>query len=260
MSTRTLDLSLAENVCRELLEDDRAVREPFAAALERELNDLAAALAVCFARLPPIHAAASRLKIQRVDLMCAFALGVLDDLVVAAKLLLAGKVPASGNVMRQAIEGVAMAILCSTDELLVIEQRPNKAPVSAHYAKKVWLNDDRVQGQHAVRQLTWNASKFELNADGVATLKRAQKFFHTFSHCGPFTVASRAAFEQPGHFHIGGHFETAKLDSYRAHIEQFIGLSSVLPGVLDYLLHTIPPAGPAAADNPAAAANPLAAA
>ncbi|WP_186033987.1 hypothetical protein [Burkholderia gladioli] len=73
--------------------------------------------------------------------------------------------------MRQAIEGVAMAILCSTDAPLVIEQRPNRAPVSAYYAKRVWLNDDRVQGQYAVRQLTWNASKFEVNADG----------FHFFS-------------------------------------------------------------------------------
>ncbi|WP_230945154.1 hypothetical protein [Burkholderia territorii] len=169
------------------------------------------------------------MNLPRTNLMIALAFGVIDDLTVSTKLLTAGKLPASGNVMRQALEGLAMAILCSTDDLLVIDQPKDKRPVQARYWEKFMRGDSRVQGQHALCQLGWNAEKLGVNADGVKLLQRAQKFFHPFSHCGQLAIASRAALEHPGRFHIGGHFEEAKLSGYRIHLEQHIGLCGLLP-------------------------------
>lgn len=60
MPLPVLDLSQPDNVRRELLDDDRPVREEFAAALDQEFSELAEALAACFARLPEVHAAAAR--------------------------------------------------------------------------------------------------------------------------------------------------------------------------------------------------------
>ncbi|MCR4471597.1 hypothetical protein [Burkholderia sp. SCN-KJ] len=64
-------------------------------------------------------------------------------------------------------------------------------------------------------------------------------------------MASRAALEVPGQFHLGGHFDAAKLPGYRIHLQHHIGLCSLLPPLLDYLLGTLPPAhaAPAAADT-----------
>ncbi|HEM7880092.1 TPA: hypothetical protein U2L31_006542 [Burkholderia contaminans] len=237
-----------QNVLQELLDADQAVRDAFARGLEPELNDLAAALADSFQHLQPVLEAAERVNLARTNLMVALALGVIDDILVSTKLLMAGKLPASGNVMRQALEGLAMALLCSTDDLLVIEQKKDKRPVQARYWEKFMKGDSRVQGQHALRQLAWNAGALGVNPDGVAVLQSSQKFFHPFSHCGQLAIASRAALEHPGRFHIGGHFEEAKLGGYRIHMEQHIGLCGVLPRLLDHLLATLPrPIGVAAA-------------
>ncbi|MFA8361780.1 hypothetical protein ACEPT7_28315 [Burkholderia ubonensis] len=146
-----LDLTDTATVLRELLDNDQRVRAEFVCVLASELAQLTEGLVACFQHMPPIHQAAVRLRSQRVDLMCAFALGVVDDLIVSTKLLLVGKVPASGNVMRQAIEGIAMAMLCSTDDLLVIERKGRRPPVQTRYWKKVLDGDRRVEGQHALR-------------------------------------------------------------------------------------------------------------
>ncbi|MFM0223093.1 hypothetical protein [Paraburkholderia dipogonis] len=47
---------------------------------------------------------------RRTALVAAFVFGVLDDLVVSTKLLLTGKLPAAGNLMRQVVEGVLVQI------------------------------------------------------------------------------------------------------------------------------------------------------
>ncbi|MGY6235946.1 hypothetical protein [Burkholderia ambifaria] len=55
--------------------------------------------------------------------MNGFVHGVFDNIVVSTKLLLAGKAAASGNIARQAIEGLAMAVLCSADQEVILRAR-----------------------------------------------------------------------------------------------------------------------------------------
>ncbi|KWC84175.1 hypothetical protein WL58_16805 [Burkholderia cepacia] len=258
MNTPADDFTDPQTVRRELLDPDQSVRDAFAQHLAAELDALAARVADCFRHLQPVLDAGERVNLPRTNLAIALALGVLDDVVVATKLLTAGKLPAAGNVMRQAIEGVAMTLLCSTDQDLVIVERPKQGDLRGRYWELVMADDRLVQGQRAVEQLGWNAATLGVNPDGVAVLQQAQRFFHPFSHCGRFTLASRAALEEPGRFHLGGHFDVAKLPGYRVHLQQHIGLCSVLPPLLDYLLAALPPANaaPAAAaiPNPPAAA------
>ncbi|AOK02123.1 hypothetical protein [Burkholderia vietnamiensis] len=247
MNTPTDGLTDPQIVLQELLDADQGVRDAFAQHLAAELDALSRALADSFRHLQPVLEAGERVNLPRTNLAIALALGVLDDVVVATKLLTAGKLPAAGNVMRQAIEGLAMTLLCSTDQELVIVARPKQGDLRGRYWEMVMADDRLVQGQRAVEQLGWNAATLGVAPDGVAVLASAQRFFHPFSHCGRFTLASRAALEVPGRFHLGGHFDAAKLPGYRIHLQQHIGLCSVLPPLLDYLLGTLPPAHPAPA-------------
>ncbi|CAN7803578.1 hypothetical protein [Paraburkholderia hospita] len=253
MTPPEIDLTQPDAVRRELLDDDHAVKHEFARHLNVELNELAEVLAAGFRLLPAINEAANRLQTQRSALVAGFAFGVLDDLVISTKLMLSGKAPAAGNVMRQAVEGIAMSMLCSTDELLVIEMKKNQTPVRARYWEKVWSGDSRTQGHLAVTQLDWNAAALKLKGDGVARLRHARKHYNTFSHCGTLTIASRVALDVPGMVYVGGHFDPAKLDAYRVEMNERIGLCRVLPPFMDRLLATMPrPAGrPAAAAQPA---------
>lgn len=244
MTTPELDppvIDLAEpNGARYLLlHDDYFVREKFVAPLEPQIEEMADALAVCFKRLPPIMNAASELGAERTDLMKAFLIGVLDDLVVSVKLLLAGKLAASGNVARQMIEGLAMAILCSTDALLVIEQKENRPPVQARYWQKVMKNDSRVQGQHAVRQLRWNAELLGLSEGWIASLVAGQKRFSGVSHAGKLTIMTRTPLEGADPIAFGGHFDRGKEPFYRIELVHRIELCRQLAIVMDQLLRTM---------------------
>ncbi|MBJ9696426.1 hypothetical protein [Burkholderia cenocepacia] len=259
MSPPDFELSQPENVRRELLDDDRAVRDEFARELEPEINALAEALAACFGRIPPFREAAAHVGTRQSALVDGFLLGGLDDLVVSTKLLLAGKTPAAGNVMRQVIEGIAMAAMCVTDELLVIERDRKQGAIRARYWEKVWEDDRRVDGHRAVEQLGWNGDVLRFTAEAVDTLRRAKKHYNAFSHCGKVTIAARAALDVPGVFYVGGHFEAAKLAGYRAELLERTGLCRVLPVLIDHLiddLQAAPKAVPAATGAANSSAQP----
>lgn len=59
---------------------------------------------------------------EQAAFLAEFIFGVLDDLVVSSKLLMSGKMIASGDLMRQAIEGVAVAILCSSRQPVFVSR------------------------------------------------------------------------------------------------------------------------------------------
>lgn len=254
MNTSALPLTDPAGMRLALLDDEAIVRAEFAVHLGAELDQLAAALAPCFEWMDPITEIADRTGTQQAGLAAAFGLGVLDDLLVATKLLLSGKLAAAGNVMRQVIEGIAMAVLCAADEPLVIA-RTKTGPVMGCYWERAWSCHHSVQAHHAVKQLEWNAEQLGVAHAAVERLARAKQHYNPFSHCGWATIASRVARDTVGRVYLGGHFDEAKLDVYRSEMQERIGLCSVLPQFLEYLHATLETAGRERAGAPTPAAQ-----
>ncbi|AJY03070.1 hypothetical protein SB768_25225 [Burkholderia sp. SIMBA_043] len=252
MNAPALPLTDPAGMRRALLNDDEAVRADFAAHLGPELDQLAAALAPCFEWMDPITDAADRAGTQQTGLAAAFGLGVLDDLLVASKLLLSGKLAAAGNVMRQVIEGIAMALLCAADTPLVIA-RKKTGPEMGCYWERAWTSHHSVQAHHALKQLEWNAEQLGVARAAVERLALAKQHYNPFSHCGWATIASRVARDTVGQVYLGGHFDEAKLGLYRSEMQERIGLCSVLPQFLEYLHATLETVGRGQAGTPNAA-------
>ncbi|RQT22117.1 hypothetical protein [Burkholderia contaminans] len=249
MNTPALPLTDPAGMRLALLDDDAAVRAEFAAHLGAELDQLAVALAPCFEWTEPITEAADRMGTQQAGLAAAFGLGVLDDLLVATKLLLSGKLAAAGNVMRQVIEGIAMAVLCAADAPLVIDQKKT-GPVMGCYWERAWTSHHSVQAHHALKQLDWNAEQLGVARAAVERLAQAKQHYNPFSHCGWATIASRVARDTVGLVYLGGHFDEGKLDLYRSEMQERIGICSVLPQFLAYLHETLTPAAGERAGKP----------
>ncbi|WP_245163741.1 hypothetical protein [Burkholderia latens] len=246
MTPPKTDMTNPADVLRDVLDDDRAVKDQFGQALDGELHELADVLAACFALLPAINEAANRAETMRTALMAGFVFGVLDDVLTSTKLLVAGKLLASGNLMRQVIEGIAMAALCSTDELLILEPKKS-GPVMARYWEKLEAGDPRTQGHRAVGQLSLNAAKLGFNDDAVKRMTAAKQHYNRFSHAGTFSIAGRVALNEPGTAFVGGHFDEAKLDGYRAELRERIGLCGVLPAFMRRMLASMTAAAEPAA-------------
>lgn len=236
-----VDYSQPPHVKHELLDPDQAVRDQYARALDPELDLLAEALAAAFGAYSAILNIAAATPESRTGMVASFAFGVIDDLVVSTKLLLAGKGPASGNTMRQAIEGVAMAVLCSTDAPLILKM-VGKAPQRiACYWQKLNQGDPCTQGNHALKQLEWNGRTLQVSAEAIHALRKAQQHYHRFSHCGPVTIGLRHMLDGPPMTWLGGQFDAAKLDWYRAELRERIALAQALPGVFAHLVRSMTP-------------------
>jgi hypothetical protein len=222
--------------------DERRANARFTEHLGDPLLTFCEALAGCFRSMEKLNSAARQIDTQRtsLSLVGAFMYGVLDDLVISTKLLLTGKPSAAGNVMRQVVEGIAMSILCSTDDSLIIAWK-KKTSVKARYWQKVWDEDQQAQGHLAIEQLGWNADKLGVTAAGVEQLRQTKKRYNRYSHCGTTTITSRVPIEGPGIFHLGGEFDEAKLVLYRAELDSRIALCRLLPELIEHLLATMMP-------------------
>ncbi|MBY8608153.1 hypothetical protein K7N18_25335 [Burkholderia arboris] len=238
----TIDLAEPDGARYLFEHDDYFVRERFVDALEPQLDDMADALAACFKRLRPLMMAAAELRSPRTDLLAAFVIGALDDLAVSTKLLLTGKLAASGNVARQAIEGVAMAMLCSADRELVIERRPRQGDRLGRYWELLLANDRAVEGQLAVRQLRWNAELIGAAEPWIELLAVGQKRLSGVSHAGPLAIATRTPLSGMGPIVFGGQFDSSKEPLYRIELVHRTELCRQLVQVMDHLLRVMTPA------------------
>jgi hypothetical protein len=234
MEPPKIDLTDQESVMKELADDDRWVKEEFFAHLSPELENLADQLAKAFVSLAGLNQKASDLGTVQSALVAGFAFGVVDDVLTSTKLLISGKLMASGNLMRQAIEGVAVAVLCSSHQKLVAEVRKNKS-TTVIYWQRLRDMDDIVETHKALAQLMLNQITLGIDPEAVARLKRARKHYHQFSHPGLVGIASRVSLGQVGLVYAGGHFDIEKLDGYLVEIRERIGLCSVLPRLIDAL-------------------------
>lgn len=99
-----IDFTKPKAIVNEIFEDDKWIKDAFSSHFSAELLEFAEILAEGFKGFNKLDKLAS--KDEQCLYTAAFIHGVFDDLVTSTKLLTSGKMIASGNLMRQAIEGV----------------------------------------------------------------------------------------------------------------------------------------------------------
>jgi hypothetical protein len=168
----------------------------------------------------------------------AFIHGVFDDLVTSTKLFTSGKMIASGNLMRQAIEGLALATLCSYRGLLLIPQKSKNPNIttSIKYWDHVKNGDDRVNSNYAVSHLQLNRGTLRVSAEILDEMKRARKMYHPFSHPSILSLLLRMAESEGKYLHfVGGAFDKDIIDIYKTEIIRKAGFCTILPSAIDLL-------------------------
>lgn len=238
MEPPKIDLSNPEAVLKELFDEDKWVKDKFAEHFSEDLMELSECLATVFAVYPRLSEAASEAATEQAAFVAGFIFGVIDDILVSTKILLSGKMMPAGNVMRQAIEGIALALLCSSSKLMIAIGQ-NKKQVSIRYWEYVKRGDRLVESHKAIAQLELNRATLGVTEDSVARLKSAKKHYSQFSHPGLLGIASRASFGTEGQVYAGGHFDLDKLEGYKVEIGERIGLCSILPNLIDSLTNRI---------------------
>ena len=127
------------------------------------------------------------------------------------KLLLSGNMVASGNLFRQTLETVALALLCAGKDLNFLDR----------------FNKDQYSTNFAIRDLLKNVGRLKLKADGVKALQDGQKFYHKYSHVTKLTIGAAESFTGEG-IYVGASFDKGKLESYAKEVAVRLNLARVL--------------------------------
>ena len=149
------DLPTATGVLFEIFDPDQNVRKKFQNAVAADAQAFAEAFAPAFDLFGRFQHVAGGSGVQR-DLLSALIHGVLDDSLTSVKLLLSGKLSASGNLARQASEGISMAIMTAHPTEL------NFKGGKFHYWKLIVDNSVLAEGHKAPHQLLANEEAYGL--------------------------------------------------------------------------------------------------
>ena len=225
MEARTVDLAKASDVLQEIFENDRWIKDEFANRLSSEILQFAEALAACFTLFPRLDALSE--ADEQAAYVAGFVHGIFNDLLTSAKLLVSGKAIASGNLMRQAIEGVGVALLCASRDLIWVNKR--KQVIRIRYWEKVKAGDKVVAAHQSLAQLMMNSDALRLSKVGVKDLIDHRNFYHQLSHPSRMGLASRMALGEAGLIYAGGSFDDAKIEAYKKELVGRTNFCRTLP-------------------------------
>ncbi|RJX36346.1 MAG: hypothetical protein C4525_01320 [Desulfarculus sp.] len=132
------------------------------------------------------------------------------------KLFLSGLPIPAGNAFRQVLEIISLALLCSSNQLDVLDR----------------FMQDKYSTQKAVRDVLRHSEGLGLLKEGVAVLQKQQKFYDKYSHPTKMTIASMISFTEEGIF-VGASFDDGKLVAYTKEIRRRVELAKVFVSLIE---------------------------
>lgn len=129
---------------------------------------------------------------------------------LSLKLFVSGHTVAAGNLMRQVIESIALALLCAGKNLGILEQ----------------FMEGTYRTNNAIRDVKKHSPFLMLKQDGVSALADSQKFYHQYSHPTRLTLAAGISWTEKG-LYVGASFDEGKLEAYSKEINSRVGLAEV---------------------------------
>jgi hypothetical protein len=137
--------------------------------------------------------------------------------ILSMKLFLSGHIVASGNLERQVLETIALALLCSSKSLTVLER---------YMAQKY-------STQKAVDEAIKHSKMLDINKKAIEGLKRAHEFYHKYSHPTLLTIVSHVSFSVDSGLYVGASFDEGKLENYKKEVMNRIGLANVFNSFIE---------------------------
>jgi hypothetical protein len=208
-----VDNDINHFITKELLEEDHEVRSQFYNQFRPQISEFINEVSTAFDAWKKYD-----LKIgndKRSAYVSAFLYNGLTNLLVSTKLLITGYSIPSGNLVRQTIEAICSALLCSAKSLRYFEQI-DQEHFAPHKAGKLLLKHYKV-----------------LNVDQKAAqaLTKLNAFYHKLSHSTLLALAHNMSFSNLGKTYPGPSFDAAKIFAYEKEIKTRINLAKNIANV-----------------------------
>ena len=136
------------------------------------------------------------------------------------KLFISGYSIPSGNLIRQTIESLCTAILCSKESL--------------QYYNLV--DQNKFSPHKAVNLVKRNASNLRVNKQAISVVKKSYEFYHKFSHSSLLALSHNLSLSKKGTLYIGPSFDEEKLPGYKKEIAHRLSLAEVFSNIIQGIL------------------------
>jgi hypothetical protein len=236
MSDKEINLARADEVFLELFNENKEIIHSFENKFPKELLDFAENFSFAWKKYMELN----RLLENSSNKQRGFVLGwvylLLENLFTSTKLFIQGHSVPSGNLMRQVIEGIAMAILCSLDEKIEIYSQKKRKWVEANFYESFRKDKPDAITSKALWYLDKNKKKLNLKKEGLEILYKVRKHNHQYSHPSQLSLGATIWFGSPPKLFFGGGFDEEKIREYKIDLDIRTGLCKQLPAVIDWLI------------------------
>ncbi len=209
-----------ETILAKLTSDDPDVRAEYLKLFEDDVKIFSDAMAQAFMKWRSLRAEAQ--DNEKRAPISALVFTAIRLHILSMELFLSGHLEAAGNLTRQVIEAMSLALVCSGKDQGIFEKF-----MEGKYSTNV-----------AVRDAVRHAEKLGLNADGVKALRNTQNFYHKYSHLTPITIAIGMSFSG-GDLYIGATFDKGKVKAYTKEASLRVNLAKIFPNFVDGIMANV---------------------
>jgi hypothetical protein len=238
MEERFINPARPDEIVKELFHDNSDVLNEFSSQFSKELLEFAEVFSEAYKKHLELNHLIKNTENKQKAYVSGFTYLLLDNLLTSVKLFIMGYAIPSGNLMRQVIESVALATLCSLKDKIRISTKQNKKK-DIHFYTSFINHKSEAKSFLALKYLEANYDNLGINKDAINVLKKSRIFYHGYSHPGEFSLASTMSLGKPGKVFIGASFDHAKMEAYKKELLHRINFCKTLPNLIAGLIYRV---------------------
>ncbi|WP_428606610.1 hypothetical protein [Sedimenticola sp.] len=204
-----------EVILKEITSDNSDVRSEYLEMFGKEIESFSNSMAQAYIKWKEFDNEIN--GDERRAMVSAVVYSAISLNIASLSVFLSGHTVASGNLMRQVCESIALALLCSGKTLNVLDR----------------YRDDKYSTTVAVRDVIRHAKALSLHGDALEVLKNSQEFYHKYSHVTNMTIAIGMSFSQKGALYVGASFDEGKIDIYKKEVAGRVSLAGVFTNFVE---------------------------
>lgn len=163
-----------------------------------------------------------------------FSYQFLNNLYSSVKLMSLGFHVASGNLLRQTVEGMALSWLLSLN--FEIQHYRSNQNGSFNFFDSFKANERKAKSMYAIDLLQKNKDLIGIPPHGINALKNIRKIMNFYSHATKISSLHLVNTQEPDTYPIGGHFDSGNIKKYGIELQKRMELCNSLPKLINILI------------------------
>jgi len=238
MTKHIINPAKPDEIVKELFNANNDIIDEYSKFFSTEIMSFAEEYAVGYKK----HLELNRLTIDTKNEQRAYVTHLsymlFENLFTSFKLFMLGYQTPSGNLMRQVIESIGLATLCSLDFDIIVEKKKSKNK-SINFFQSFTLQKPEANSNKAIFYIEMNLKAIGVKQKSIDALKSSRKFYHNYSHPSLLSMANIMSFQSPGKTYIGGSFDVEKKDKYKKELVHRINFCKILPDFIEGLIYRL---------------------